>query len=291
MGTAIAVSVAAVLVGASVSAQTALTVKLNRRSDTPWHAVYVSAISGAIGLALVGVPTALSACHEPCPPPRRWWTLLGGLAILPSVATIPSAGILGVQVTSLAMIGGQMMTSLTIDYFEGSARLDAWTLGSLALVLGGAGCSASALLAVRHPIILAKGAHASPLSLVAEPFGGEAVAYLLLSGLAGAGYALRSRCSRELSRDLDSDVRATCALAACTQLALLPIWAALWASGSVEPVVDLAADWWAWALCGAQFAAYVFAMTARHLAHFSPAVSSAPPRPAAARTPRLAPPL
>ena len=125
---------------------------------------------------MVGVPAALSARQSPCVAPRRRWTLLGGLATAPSFASIPAASVLGVQGTSLAMIAGSIVTALALDVcVERSARLDVYTVGSVALVYAG---------------VCINAAGAADTLGSTEGFGALALLYAVLSALAGAGYAV-----------------------------------------------------------------------------------------------------
>ena len=74
---------AAMVVGASIPAQATLAVRLDAKSPSPLHAVYVAAISAAIGVALTCLP-AVCCDRSACVRPRRCWTLLGGVATAPT---------------------------------------------------------------------------------------------------------------------------------------------------------------------------------------------------------------
>ena len=111
---------AAIVLGASSPITRPGMVKLNARSDSPWHAVHVSVIVMGLGLAWLVVAAVVSErrtlCRSPPPgsPPTqprwgtpRWWTFLGGFATAPAVASIPASLALGVQGAMLAMMAGQ----------------------------------------------------------------------------------------------------------------------------------------------------------------------------------------
>ena len=119
---------AAVVVGASSPITRPGMVKLNARSDSPWHAVYVSVIVMGLGLAWLAVAALVSERRTLCtraPPPGspsaqprrapRWWTFLGGFATAPAVASIPASLALGVQGAMLAMMAGQTLCALALD--------------------------------------------------------------------------------------------------------------------------------------------------------------------------------
>ena len=111
---------AAIVLGASSPITRPGMVKLNARSDSPWHAVHVSVIVMGLGLAWLVVAAVVSERRTLCrsPPPGspstqprwgtpRWWTFLGGFATAPAVASIPASLALGVQGAMLAMMAGQ----------------------------------------------------------------------------------------------------------------------------------------------------------------------------------------
>lgn len=142
---------AAIVVGASSPITRPGMVKLNARSDSPWHAVHVSVIVMGLGLAWLAVAALVSERRKVCtraPPPDspsaqprrapRWWTFLGGFATAPAVASIPASLALGVQGAMLAMMAGQTLCALALDvWFERSVRLGPWLIVGIVVVMAG----------------------------------------------------------------------------------------------------------------------------------------------------------
>ena len=96
MVTTAAAASLAVLVGMSISASVAAAVHLNSRSPSPQaHSVYISLVSTALGTALL-IVASLLVVRVPLVRPRRWWTLCGGVCVLPSFATVAASGTVGV---------------------------------------------------------------------------------------------------------------------------------------------------------------------------------------------------
>ena len=90
----------ATLIGASVSAHSAMAIILNK-NQKPLHAVYLTTVNAALGLSMLSLPVLVFVrVKYVCP--ARWWTLLGGLATLPSIAAIPGSQRLGIQASALA---------------------------------------------------------------------------------------------------------------------------------------------------------------------------------------------
>lgn len=247
---AICAGLLAALTGASVPAQALFAVALNEHSTEPLHAVYVSAINTGIGITMLSVPAVWGADMEkrlsPCVQPRRWMTSLGGLASLPSVASIPASRALGIQAAMLVMLFSQLLMALVLDVgFARSTRLSWQKCCGLMIVLGGVALNEFGM---------------STTSRGGEPFGWRTLVYTLLCALAGAAYALQSLCNRELAKDIRSGLRATCVSGLVSEISLLPIWVSLWASSTLEPKVEFS-DWHLWLICGCQFAGYVLMMT------------------------------
>ena len=145
MVTTAAAASLAVLVGMSISASVAAAVHLNSRSPSPQaHSVYISLVSTALGTALL-IVASLLVVRVPLVRPRRWWTLCGGVCVLPSFATVAASGTVGVQASMVALLVGQLGTALAIDTcIKRSTRVTAWTLVGLGLVYGGVGVNAFA---------------------------------------------------------------------------------------------------------------------------------------------------
>ena len=232
---------AAMVVGASIPAQATLAVRLNAKSPSPLHAVYVAAISAAIGVALTCLP-AVCCDRSACVRPRRCWTLLGGVATAPTVATISASQALGLQLTILLLLVGQLGTALLIDLFGNRRRVGVLTFFGLGFVIIGAIVDGAATANSAIQLKLDK------------------VVHLVLAAVAGSGFALQTFCNRGLADDIGSTLRATCISGVVVQLVLAPIWGALWASGAVTPAVNFYDDWVHWILCGLQFALYVICM-------------------------------
>lgn len=255
------IAVVAMIVGASVSAQVAIAVQLNARSSLPLHALFISLITAALSAAMLVLPaacsmTVLRSPHAKLPAvaPGRRWVLLGGVATLPSVVSIPASRALGVQATMLSMLVGQVGTGLALDVgYARSTRLGPRMLAGVAIVFVGV-------------IVNELGVTTTMASSPVDPSSAEAfdaldALYVCVCVVAGAGYALQTLCNRELARDLDDGIGAAWLSVVVTALSLAPLCGALWASGAVTPAVRLgvAPDGYLWALCGLQFVVYTCA--------------------------------
>jgi uncharacterized membrane protein YdcZ (DUF606 family) len=245
MVTTAAAASLAVLVGMSISASVAAAVHLNSRSPSPQaHSVYISLVSTALGTALL-IVASLLVVRVPLVRPRRWWTLCGGVCVLPSFATVAASGTVGVQASMVALLVGQLGTALAIDTcIKRSTRVTAWTLVGLGLVYGGVGVNA----------------FAASSSAGVPRFTAASALFLVLCALAGAGYALLALCVAELGKDIGSPLRATCLSGVVLILALLPLAAGTWLCGRLPPTLRPATDWPLWLFVGAQYGAYILAM-------------------------------
>jgi uncharacterized membrane protein YdcZ (DUF606 family) len=273
---------AAIVLGASSPITRPGMVKLNARSDSPWHAVHVSVIVMGLGLTWLVVAAVVSErrtlCARSSPPgsPRwgapRWWTFLGGFATAPAVASIPASLALGVQGAMLAMMAGQTLCALVLDvWFERSVRLGPWLVVGIAVVMAGIAVDeygVAIALSSDDPGVFFSKPEWIVLKARVDPDGFDLrdVLYIAACALAGAGCAVQSLCIHHLASDLRSDLRATLVLRCIAELVLLPIAALVWASG-VPPQVRFAEDWYIWLLCGAQDALFYLCVTllARHL--------------------------
>ena len=276
---------AAFVVGASSPITRPGMVKLNARSDSPWHAVYVSVIVMGLGLAWLAVAALVSERRTLCtraPPPGspsaqprrapRWWTFLGGFATAPAVASIPASLALGVQGAMLAMMAGQTLCALALDVcFERSVRLGPWLIVGIVVVMAGIAVDeygVAIAISTDEPGVFFSKPEWIVLKARIEPDGFDLrdALYIAVCALAGAGCAVQSLCIHHLASDLRSDLRATLVLRCIAELVLLPIAALVWASG-VAPRVRFAEDWFIWLLCGAQDALFYLCVTllARHL--------------------------
>ena len=264
------VAVVAMLVGASVSAQVAIAVQLNARSSLPLHAMFISLVTAALSASMLAVPAACSMtvlrspdAKPPAVAPGRRWVLLGGIATLPSVVSIPASRSLGVQAAMLSMLVGQVGTGLAMDVaYTRSTRLGPRMLVGVAIVFVGVlvnELGVTTTMAATSTSASASTSHDTTSS--DEPFDALDVVYVCVCVVAGAGYALQTLCNRELARDLDDGLGAAWLSIAITALALAPLCGALWASGAVAPQIHLLAapDGYLWALCGLQFLVYACA--------------------------------
>ena len=277
---------AAIVLGATSPITRPGMVKLNARSDSPWHAVHVSVIVMGLGLAWLVVAAVVSerrtlctrspAPGSPSAQPRwgtpRWWTFLGGFATAPAVASIPASLALGVQGAMLAMMAGQTLCALALDvWFERSVRLGPWLIAGIVVVMAGIAVDeygVAIALSTDEPGVFFSKPEWIVLKARADPDGFDVrdVLYIAVCALAGAGCAVQSLCIHHLASDLRSDLRATLVLRCIAELVLLPIAALVWVSG-VAPQVRFAEDWYIWLLCGAQDALFYLCVTllARHL--------------------------
>ena len=277
---------AAIVLGASSPITRPGMVKLNARSDSPWHAVHVSVIVMGLGLAWLVVAAVVSERRTLCarsPAPGspsaqlrsgtpRWWTFLGGFATAPAVASIPASLALGVQGAMLAMMAGQTLCALALDvWFERSVRLGPWLIAGIVVVMAGIAVDeygVAIALSSDEPGVFFSKPEWIVLKARVDPDGFDLrdVLYIAVCALAGAGCAVQSLCIHHLASDLRSDLRATLVLRCIAELVLLPIAALVWVSG-VTPQVRFAEDWYIWLLCGAQDALFYLCVTllARHL--------------------------
>jgi len=229
----------AVAVGASVTAQMCVNVKLNGHSSSPtYHAFYVSNLGILLG-GLMLVPRSVFA-PKPWHRPVHCWSLLGGICTLPAFASVPAGMMLGVQIVLLVQLLAMLSTALVFDVRAGRIRLsDIRRLGGFGVVVLG--------VAVEN--FFSGGSGGKGMSVTA--------ALLLLTVfVSGVGFAVQAKCNARLARDVGSTARSTAISAVVAVTAGLPVDATLaWGVG-VAPRFSLQ-DWPLWLFVGLQSAFYI----------------------------------
>jgi transporter family-2 protein len=134
-------AVLAVLAGAGLSAQIAVNVHLRQGAGHPAIAAFISFQVGALILlaALLVARLPWPSLAELSKVPVWAWTggLLGAYYVFSTIALAPR---LGAALFVVLVIGGQLVTALTIDQFGWLGKvqpLDPWRLAGVALVVLG----------------------------------------------------------------------------------------------------------------------------------------------------------
>ena len=253
----LACSLGAMLLGGTVAFNVTVSVQLNRYSHSSLHAVYVTLISHALGLA-VFLPVTATVVRSPYRFVRRfrWWTCLGGVVVLPSFLTIPAGKELGIQAASLGMFIGNLGTSFALDVF--CSRVLILTCAPRWLALPIVAWLALGLSAAVGGVVLELFGTSAASK---KPFDGMSFLWLAVSVFAGAAYAGAAYLQKELALDLGSTLRATCVYCFVSILSLLPVMAGVWGSG-IMPQVHFGADWYFWMYTGLQAPLYALGISA-----------------------------
>lgn len=142
--------VLAVLAGAGMAVQQAINGKVNGTSRDPVATTFINFSWGL--LALTGWACALAVrggLHAPTTLDVPWWAWLGGVI---GVAYIAASAVvvrhLGVLVTALMTLTGQLVTAVLLDLLSGSAPVSAQLVAGVAITLAAA---AGAGIAARRP--------------------------------------------------------------------------------------------------------------------------------------------
>lgn len=140
---ALAALVLTVVAGAGMSVQQAINGKVNLASG---HVVATTFVNFTWGTAaLVGYASALAATGRLHPPRTLdvpWWSLVGGIIGVVYIAIAAAAvRILGVLVTALMSLTGQLVTAVGLDLVTTAAPVSAQLLAGVAITLAAA-CAA-----------------------------------------------------------------------------------------------------------------------------------------------------
>lgn len=239
----------AFVAGATIPLATANNAILNTRSAHVNSQAFYTALLGVVLGGISVLPLVLPVPKE-LSLPTTWWSWLGGLCTLPSFGMLLAVPVLGVQVTLLIVLCGQLFATLLIDSLDGRALFSGFVriiaLGSVVV-----GCCLDGLqFGVPQPqsLSVSAGAQTPMIVLVA------------LSAAVGIGYSCQAKCNTVLAKGLGSPARATLVSALVNLGASIPIICILCVGFGRSPVF-LVEDWWRLVAAALQSAFYIYTMS------------------------------
>lgn len=242
----------AILAGVSVTLQLGGTIALDGRNISNqiesdivshiMHSVYISQggiLVGAVWLAVL----AIALPGDPPKRPKRVWSTLGGIVILPSFVTTPAAQVLGIQLVLMLLLLGMIGAALLFDCQARRLQLTVVRSVGLAILLIG---------------VLLEVLDAVPVVKLDAP--AEVVIYILGVLIVGVLFAVQAKMNVRLARDLGSSFRsATWCNASASVVGLLLVLCVRF--GFCVQYRFQMCQWWIWLLVGLQSAFYTLALT------------------------------
>lgn len=139
-----------VAAGAGMTVQQAINGRVNASAGDPLATSFVNFSWGLVALAIwAALELALGRLHWASAPHLAWWTLTGGaIGVCYIAALAVLVRVLGVLVTALTTLTGQLLTAVLLDVLTGAAPVNAQLLLGVAITLLAAG---GAALASRRP--------------------------------------------------------------------------------------------------------------------------------------------
>lgn len=109
--------------------------KIMARIEDPFVAAMTTSTGGFLGICLIVAAQFASGAMENVTMPSQWWMYLGGFfGLVVGIAGAFAVRHLGTFVLTITVLGGQMVTALTVDLFS-PVGVDGLTLAATAVVL------------------------------------------------------------------------------------------------------------------------------------------------------------